>query len=172
MAHTAVAVTASPSRASKSRSLAELALRTAESAGLATRLIDLSELPAEALLGRAKVAAVDEALAATAGAGLLVVATPVYRAAYSGLLKVFFDLYAQDALAGVVAVPIATGGSAAHQLVVDHALRPLLASVGALVVRAGVYATDAQFGPDGPADAVRQQIGRAVAEGVALISRR
>ena len=172
VAHTAVAIAASPSRASKSRRLAEHALRAARASGLAPRLVDLGELPAEALLGRAKHPEVDEALAAAAEAVLVIVATPVYRASYSGLLKVFFDLFAQNALAGAVGIPIATGGSPAHELVIDHSLRPLLASVGALVVRHGVYATDAQFGPDGLADAVTQQLDRAVGEGVALISAR
>ena len=172
MAKTAVAIAASPSRASKSRRLAEHALCTAGASGLVPRLIDLGELPAEALLGRVKDPAVDDALAATAQAALVIVATPVYRASYSGLLKVFFDLFWPEALAGVVAIPIATGASPAHQLVLDHGLRPLLASVGALVVSHGVYATDAQLGPDGTAGAVAEHIDRVVAGGVALISRR
>ena len=41
-------------------------------------------------------------------------ASPVYRASYAGLLKVFFDLFPQDALAGRIGVPILTGASPAH----------------------------------------------------------
>src|SRR6266852_1938882 len=72
-------------------------------------------------------------------------ALPIYRATYSGLLKVFFDLLPPDALARKVAIAIATGGGPSHLLAVDHGLRPLLASVGALVVATGIYGTDAQF---------------------------
>src|SRR5204862_5262839 len=71
--------------------------------------------------------------------------TPVYRATYSGLLKVFFDLLPQDGLIGKVGVPIVTGHGAAHSLSVDHGMRPLFASLGATVVASGVYATSAQF---------------------------
>jgi FMN reductase len=172
MPHTAIAIAASASRISKSRRLAEHALAAASAGGFIPRLIDVGALPADALLGRTKNPAVEDALSAAAGASLLVVATPVYRASYSGLLKVFFDLFASDALAGTVAVPIVTGGAPAHQLVIDHALRPLLASVGALVVRSGIYATDAQFGPDGPEQAVIQQIDRAIVEAIAQVARR
>jgi FMN reductase len=127
-------------------------------------LIDLCDLPADGLLGRARVPAVDAALEAVASARLVVVGTPVYRASFSGLLKVFFDLFPQDALGGKVGIAIATGAGPAHALVVDHALRPLLASVGALVVPAGIYGTDGQFGPDGPESALLARVDRAVSE--------
>jgi len=168
----AVAISGSPSRTSKSRRLAAHALGRAAARGFSPSLIDLSDLSADDLLGRTRSSGIEAALSSCAAAGILVVTTPVYRAAYSGLLKVFFDLFPQDALAGVVAVPIATGASPAHQLAVDHTLRPLLASVGALVVAAGVYAVDAQFDGSGPHALVTQQIDRAVAEAVAIVSRR
>jgi FMN reductase len=164
----AIAITGSPSRESKSRRLVAHALARCADAGLATRLIDLCDVPADDLLGRAKSAAVADALAAVSSARIVIVGTPVYRASYSGLLKVFFDLFTMDALDGKVAIPIATGGGPAHQLVIDHALRPLLASVGAQVVATGIYATDAQFGADGPQDVVTQRIDRAVAEAIAI----
>jgi FMN reductase len=78
-------------------------------------------------------------------ATIVVASTPVYRATYSGLLKVFFDLLPVDGLAQKVAVAIATGGSPAHQLVIDHGLRPLFGSVGAVTVPTGIYGTDAGF---------------------------
>jgi FMN reductase len=167
---TAAAISGSPSRESKSRRLLAHALARCADAGLATRLLDLCDLPADDLLGRTRSAAVADALAAVSGARLVIVGTPVYRASYSGMLKVFFDLFAMDALDGKVAIPIATGGGPAHQLVIDHALRPLLASVGAQVVATGIYATDAQFGADGPQDVVTQRIDRAVAEALAIVN--
>lgn len=166
----AVALSGSPSRTSRSRRLLEHALTRA--AGAARSTVDLCELPAEGLLGRTAPPEIEAALQTCARADVLLVGTPVYRAAYSGLLKVFFDLFKPDALAAVVAVPMATGATPAHQLVLDHALRPLLASVGALVVREGVYAVDAQFRPDGIDAAVLQQVDRAVDTAMALVSRR
>jgi FMN reductase len=139
-----------------------------DAAGLRATVIDLCDLPADDLLGRARSNAVVSALDSVTGASLVIVGTPVYRAAYSGLVKVFFDLFAPDALAGKVGVCIATGGSLAHQLVIDHAMRPLLASVGALVVPTGVYGTDAQFGPEGPAQDLLARVDRAITEALAL----
>jgi FMN reductase len=164
----AVGISGSPSRQSKSRRLVAHALARCADAELATRLVDLCELPADDLLGRAHSAAIADALAAVSGACVVIVGTPVYRASYSGLLKVFFDLFAMDALDGKIAIPIATGGGPAHQLVIDHALRPLLASVGAQVVATGIYATDSQFGADGVQEAVTQRIDRAVAEALTI----
>jgi FMN reductase len=149
---------------SKSRRLLVHALERLARDGISAVTLDLSDLPSDDLLGRTRTAAIENALASVLTARLLIVATPVYRASYSGLLKVFFDLLPQEALAGKVAIPIATGASSAHHLVVDHALRPLLASVGALVVATGIYGTDAQFSADGPHEALTARVDRAVDE--------
>ncbi len=136
--------------------------------GAATELIDLAGLSAEALLGRVAAPAVTTALEATTRAGIVVAGTPVYRATYSGLLKVFFDLLPQDSLVGKIGVPIATGHAAAHALAVDHGLRPLFASLGATVIAAGVYGTSAQFQDGKPGVELLQAVDRAVREAWAL----
>jgi len=79
-----------------------------------------------------------------AQASVLVVATPVYKAAYSGILKVFLDLLPQTALKGKTVLPLATGGSPHHMLALDYALRPVLQSLAAKNILPGIYATDAQ----------------------------
>src|SRR5262249_14080575 len=123
---------------------------------------------ADALLGRREDPGVTDAIRSVLDTGILVVSTPIYRATYSGLLKVFFDLLPQDALARKVAIPIATGGGASHLLAVDHGLRPLLASVGALVVSTGVYGTDAQFRAGVPDLELVERIEHAALEAAAL----
>jgi len=166
-----VGLSGSPGQVSRSRTLLELALTALEKQGVApggARLIDLAQLPADALLGRRVAGEVAEALQSVLDAGVVVVSTPVYRATYSGLLKVFFDLLPPDALAGKVAIPIATGGGPAHLLAVDHGLRPLLASVGALVVATGVYGTDAQFKSGVPEAALLERVERAALEAASL----
>jgi FMN reductase len=102
-----------------------------------------------------------------AGADALVVATPVYKAAYSGLLKALLDLLPQEGLAGKLVLPLATGGSQSHMLALDYALRPVLASMAPRSILPSIYATADQLGrhADGslalaPAIAVR------VAQGV------
>jgi FMN reductase len=77
-----------------------------------------------------------------AAADALVIATPVYKASYSGLLKVWLDLQSQFALAGKTVLPLATGGSLANALALDYALRPVLASMGASRVVHGHFLMD------------------------------
>lgn len=70
---------------------------------------------------------------------LLVVASPTYKASYTGLTKLFFDQMRPNALQGVIAIPLMTGASAAHSLAVDFHLAPLLRELGATVPTGGVY---------------------------------
>lgn len=143
----------SPSIRSRSAALlGQLEQRLAAALGgtQAVARLALRELPSEALLrGDASERAIAGAIAAVAEAPLLLVATPIYKAAYSGLLKSFLDLLPQDALRGKTVVPLATGGSAAHLLALDYALKPVLGALGARDIRDAVYATDAQLPADG-----------------------
>jgi FMN reductase len=165
---TAIGISGSPSASSRSRALLEHALARLGTRGIGTGIIDLNTLPADGLLGRATSPEVARALAQVAAADIVVASTPVYRATYTGLLKVFFDLFEQRALAGKVGIALASGGAPGHLLVLDHGLRPLFASVGAVVTSAGVYATDAEFSAGIPDEHVRERIERAAAEAVAL----
>ncbi|HYR31613.1 MAG TPA: NAD(P)H-dependent oxidoreductase [Gemmatimonadales bacterium] len=164
----AVGISGSPSATSKSRVLVDYALAQLAAGGAATQMVDLAGLPADPLLGRGASALVAAAVAATIGARIIVAGTPVYRATYSGLLKVFFDLLPQDSLTGKVGVPIVTGHGAAHSLSVDHGMRPLFASLGATVIASGVYATSQQFADGKPGRELLEAVDRAVAEALAL----
>jgi FMN reductase len=92
--------------------------------------VDLALLAPEILTGSAAVTAARDRVAA---ARLVVVATPVYKASYTGLLKAFLDGYGPDALAGVVAVPVVVSASPAHALAGEVHLRPVLVELGAVV---------------------------------------
>lgn len=76
---------------------------------------------------------------------LLIVATPTYKAAYTGLLKAFLDRYDTNGLAGVVAIPVMTGGSATHSLAPDFTLRPLLVELGAATPTRSLYFMTSQM---------------------------
>ncbi len=166
----AVGISGSPSATSKSRLLVEYAMAQLTALGATTRLVDLAALPADALLGRGMSPAVAAAVDAATRARIIVAGTPVYRATYSGLLKVFFDLLPQDSLIGKIGVPLVTGHGAAHALSVDHGLRPLFASLGATVVASGVYATSGQFQDGKPGPELLQAVDRAVHEALALVT--
>ncbi|WFR72587.1 NAD(P)H-dependent oxidoreductase [Prescottella defluvii] len=73
-----------------------------------------------------------------AGADLVVVASPTYKATYTGLLKAFMDRYPNKGLSGVVAL-LMTGADLSHAMGMDVHLRPLLVELGACVPTAGLY---------------------------------
>ncbi len=81
---------------------------------------------------------IDALLATVAASDLLVVASPTYKASYTGLLKAFLDRYPTAGLRGVTAIPVLTIGSPAHALAVDYTLRPLLVELGASVPTSGL----------------------------------
>jgi FMN reductase len=83
--------------------------------------------------------------AEVAAADVAIFASPTYKAAYTGMLKAFLDRYGSNGLAGTVAVPVMTGGSAAHSLAVEVHLRPVLVELGATVPARGLYATEADL---------------------------
>lgn len=83
------------------------------------------------------------------GAGLVVVASPTYKGAYTGLLKLFLDRFAGGTGLTGVAVPLLLGGSPAHGLAPELALRPVLTEIGATVPGRGLFVLDGQY--DDPA---------------------
>ena len=159
----AVGIAGSLFAPSRSGALVAAVLAALSAQGVQTRLVDLSHLPADGLLARRKDAEVDDALAAVGTAQVLVLGTPIYRAAYSGQLKAFFDLLPQQALVGKVAGLIATGAVAQHALAIDHALRPLVASLGGLSAARSIYATDETY-PGGGDSAVPEALAVQVRE--------
>ncbi|MFP8834780.1 NADPH-dependent FMN reductase [Hydrogenophaga sp. XSHU_21] len=142
-------IAGSPSERSRSAALLDA---VAERLGLRQALIDRLHVrdlsPQALLLADTTHKSVQHALAQVASARAVVVATPVYKAAYSGVLKVFLDLLPQSGLQGKAVLPLATGGSPHHMLALDYALRPVLQSLGARHILSGVYATDAQVPKD------------------------
>ena len=79
------------------------------------------------------------AVAQVLDADVLVLASPTYKATYSGLLKSFLDRFGTGRLAGKAAVPILLGGAPNHQLAVDLHFAPLLLELGAAVPVRGLF---------------------------------
>ena len=138
-----LAIAGSPSRASRGQALAEAALAHAAAAGLRVGLVAVRELPACALVA-ADIAAppIAATLRLVAEARALLVLTPVYKAAYTGLLKLFLDLLPADAFAGKLILPVVLAASPAHALALEHALKPVLASLSPRLVLPGLFALD------------------------------
>ena len=83
-------------------------------------------------------AEIDALLDRVASADVLIVASPTYKATYTGLLKAFLDRYGANGLAGVTAVPLLTIGGPGHALAVEHGLRPLLVELRASTPTRGI----------------------------------
>jgi FMN reductase len=139
-------ISGSPSERSRSAWLTQFALTRLEGLATQSQPIAVRELPANALISAdTQDAVIARAVQAVAEADLVIIGTPIYKAAYSGLLKLFLDLLPPEALRGKTVLPLATGGSAAHLLALDYALKPVLSALGARHVLDAVFATDAQL---------------------------
>ncbi|MEW9519494.1 FMN reductase [Streptomyces tubercidicus] len=167
-----VVVSAGLSVPSSTRLLADrLAAATAERArgAVETTVVELRDLAVEIAhnltngFPSGKLAA---AVDAVTGADGLIVVTPVFSASYSGLFKSFFDVLDKDALVGKPVLLAATGGTARHSLVLEHALRPLFSYLRAVVVPTGVFAASEDWGAEG----LPQRVERAAGELAALIA--
>lgn len=143
-----VVLAGSPSATSRTAVVLDLLALRLTAHGHDVRIVPIRELPPGPLLAAdASHPAISDIVKAIATARGLIVASPVYKAAYTGLLKAFLDLLPQYALAGKTVLPLVTGGTPAHVLAVDYALRPVLASMGAHVGQ-GYFVLDQLISPD------------------------
>ncbi|MFI6014962.1 FMN reductase [Streptomyces sp. NPDC051243] len=167
-----VVVSAGLSVPSSTRLLGDrLAAAVGRQADMEVEVVELRDLAVEiahnftnGFPGRQLAAAID----AVTGADGLIVVTPVFSASYSGLFKSFFDVIDKDALTGMPVLIAATGGTARHSMVLDHALRPLFAHLRAVVAPTGVYAASEDWGAEG----LDRRIERAAGELAGLMSGR
>ena len=177
-----VVVTAGVSQPSSSRLLATRLAAAAE-AGLretglepATRLIEVRDHATDLVNNVLTFFPSDslrESIEAVSQADGLIAVTPIFSASYSGLFKLFFDVFDRDGLAGLPVLIGATGGSSRHSLALEHAVRPLFAYLGAPVVPTGVFAAPEDWGQGataaGPDLAERiERAGRELAEAMAI----
>jgi FMN reductase len=131
-----------------------------------SRTFHAAELVAERLTGKAPDERIDlatlgpalldrsdprtaAAKATVLASDLLVVASPTYKGSYTGLLKLFLDLFGSDELAGTTVVPLMLGGDLRHSLAVECALKPVLVEIGATCPTRGLFLVDSAY--DDPA---------------------
>lgn len=111
-----------------------------------------------------------EALQLIEGATLLIVASPVYRASFTGLFKHVFDFVGQYALVDKPVLLAATGGSDRHALIIEHQFRPLFSFFQAVTLPLGVYAKDGDFEAyEISSDALRERIAKTVTRSLPIL---
>jgi FMN reductase len=141
-----VSVVGNPKAASRTRQVAEaVAGRVATSLAAsgfetAAEVIEVGELGA-GLLGWGD-PTVGAALATIRAADVLVIATPTYKATYTGLLKLLLDQIGGGELAGLPAIPVQVAAAPQHALAVEVHLRPVLVEIGAACPTTGLFVLD------------------------------
>ncbi len=142
---TVLLVAGSPSEHSRSAALLDAVQQRLQLRGVEVDRLHIRDLSPQALLlADVSHRSVARAAAQVAQAKAIVIATPVVKAAYSGVLKVFLDLLPHAAFQHKPVLPLATGGGPQHMLALDYALRPVLQALGASHILPGIYAADAQ----------------------------
>lgn len=130
-----VVVSGNPRPGSRTRELA-VAAGTAVAAGRDAGppvLVDVADL-GPLLLAPGRAPEVTAALATIRAAELLIVATPTYKASYTGVLKVLLDGLPPGGLAGIDAAPVVTAADGAQAARARAALVDLLTELGAACV--------------------------------------
>ncbi len=143
---TILAIAGSPTHPSRTYSVLEYATRQLNAAGIQTEILSVRDIPAEVLAyGQYDSPALEKLKQLLAQADGVIIATPIYKAAYTGVLKALLDLFPPKALVGKVIFPIATAGTLAHFLAIDYALKPVLSELGTRQFITTVYAIDKQI---------------------------
>ena len=106
-------------------------------------VVDLAEVASELFDPASQ--RVNDLVEAVAASQVIIVASPTFKATYTGLLKSFFDRYGTNALSRLVAVPVMTGAGSIHALAAEVHLRPLLVELGASAPTRSLYVTESQF---------------------------
>jgi FMN reductase len=148
-------VVGNPKRDSRTRAAAEL-VAEAFSGRPADHVVEVVDL------GPALLEWGDEGISAAvdlvARSDLAVIASPTYKATYTGLLKTFLDKFAGGTgMRGVVVVPLMVGGAWNHALAPELTLKPVLAELGATTALPGLFLVESQFEADGRIDEYAQR---------------
>jgi FMN reductase len=142
MAHVLI-ISGSPSKTSRLNGIIEYVQKVLKEKEAQVEWINVSDLPAENLISaHFDSPAIQQANELVEKADAIIVASPVYKASYTGVLKTYLDLLPQKGLAQKVILPLFIGGSIAHLLSIDYALKPVLSVLGARTILAGVYVVD------------------------------
>jgi FMN reductase len=137
-----VVIVGNPKPQSRTRAAAELVAERLTGRA-PEHVVDVVDLGAGLLgWGDPKVA---EAKEIVKGADSLVVASPTFKATYTGLLKLFLDQFGAGELNQVTTFALMLGGSPAHSLAPELTLRPVLVEIGASVPAPSLYLLDSDY---------------------------
>ena len=143
--HDIVIISGSPSADSRSQKVLSYIGARFNEKGLSIGHISVRDISAEDLmLGNFNSPEVTGAAEKIRSAKGIIVGSPVYKAAYSGVLKSLFDILPQDIMKDKPVLPVMSGGSISHLLALEYALKPLISTLKGTTLK-GVYYLDSQI---------------------------
>jgi FMN reductase len=135
-----IILSGSPSATSKTAKIGDIVAGWLEERGFATTHIKVRDFsPAALLRGDYSDPELKAAIDLVAEADGVVLATPTYKASFSGLLKAFVDVLPQHGFKDKVVLPLGTGGSLAHVLALDYGFRPVMQSMRPRLIVPSVF---------------------------------
>ena len=149
-AKSVVILSGSPSPTSKTAKVGDFIADWLVRQDLAATHLRVRDISPAALLGCDMTdASLKAAVDAVAGADGIVLATPTFKASFSGLLKAFLDVLPQFGFRGKVVMPFGTGGSLAHVLSLDYGLRPVVQSMRPRLIAPSVFVLEQDIRTEG-----------------------
>lgn len=131
---------------SRLNGLIQLAANQLTNNGTEVKIIEVHKIQAEALVTadftHPDIHLANSEIESSSG---VIIATPIFKAAYSGVLKAYLDLLPLKALKGKVILPLGLGGSNGHLLALQYALDPVLKELGAEIILKGQFTVDKQI---------------------------
>ncbi|GIO59756.1 NADPH-dependent FMN reductase [Paenibacillus cineris] len=117
-----------------------------EQQGCEVAIIDVSSLPpADLMHANFNSRLILSAHAKVEEASGIIIASPVYKTTYTGVLKAYVDLLPQNGFKDKIVAAFFVGGTISNLLSIDYALKPLLASMGTKSFAENVFAIDSQI---------------------------
>ncbi|WHY68801.1 NADPH-dependent FMN reductase [Neobacillus sp. SuZ13] len=139
-------ISGSPSEQTRLNEVLHCVVNQFQASKITPEIINVRDLPAEDLIqARFESEEIVKENKKVENSNIIVILTPVYKASFSGVLKTYLDLLPQNSLEGKTIIPIAVGGTFGHLLMIDYALKPVLAALGATHILKGVYILDSQI---------------------------
>ncbi|QHS21909.1 NADPH-dependent FMN reductase [Virgibacillus sp. MSP4-1] len=140
-----VLLSGSPSNPSRSDRVVSYLGELLEQENFSVSSVSVRDFSSEELFrGRYDSVAIQQLTALIQNAKGVIVGSPVYKGAYSGVLKALLDLLPQDVFQSTPVLPVMTGGGAGHLLALEYSLKPVLATLKAHNLK-GLYFLDHQI---------------------------
>ncbi|MBY7143154.1 NADPH-dependent FMN reductase [Virgibacillus sp. NKC19-3] len=140
-----VVISGSPSAFSRSEQVLKYLGNLLKQEHFSVTHISIKDVPAEEVFqGKFDSPAIHEVTELIQNAKGVIVGSPVYKGAYSGVLKALLDILPQDVLKHTPVLPLMTGGSASHLLAIEYTLKPVLATLKGHNLK-GLYLLDRQI---------------------------